>query len=59
MTNGERIRNMSDEEIAEFILESRSICKVCKMRNEECTGAFHECWDGICKWLKQEVKENE
>lgn len=30
MTNGDKLRQMTDEELAEFLLESRSRCKLCK-----------------------------
>lgn len=42
-TNGDRIRQMTDEELAEFLLESRSRCKLCKKQDEICEGAYHEC----------------
>jgi hypothetical protein len=60
MTNGDKlrdkIRRMTDEELADFLLESRSRCKLCKKQNEICEGAYHECWNGIDDWLKQEVE---
>ena len=50
MTNADRIRAMSDEELKEFIC-SNSQCKFCKF----------ERW-GRCElleWLQQPVKEND
>ena len=50
MTNADRIRAMSDEELKEFIC-SNSQCKFCK---------FEGC--GRCElleWLQQPVKEND
>lgn len=57
-SNADRIRQMTDEELADFLLESRAICKLCKKRDEVCGGAYHECFEGIEEWLKQEVSED-
>ena len=58
-SNADRIRQMTDEELAEFLLESRQICKLCKKHDEICEGAYHECLQGIDDWLKQEVESND
>ena len=58
MTNADRIRQMTDEELADFLLETRAICKLCKKRDEVCGGAYHECFEGIEEWIKQEVSED-
>ena len=58
VTNGDRIRAMTDEELADFLLDARSICRMCRKRDETCGGAFHECFEGIEEWLKQ-VAQNE
>ena len=58
-TNGYIIRKMTDDELAEFLLKSRSRCKPCKKQDEICEGAYHECWQGIDDWLKQEVSEDD
>lgn len=62
MTHGDKLRDkishMTDEELADFLLESRSRCKLCKKQYEICEGAYHECWNGIDDWLKQEVRED-
>lgn len=59
-TNADRIRAMSDEELAEFLTEYE-ICTNCKYLASKCE------FDGICtkgfasamayEWLKSEVKE--
>jgi hypothetical protein len=58
-SNADKIRAMDDEELAEFLIESRSRCKMCKKHDEICEGAYHECWQGIDDWLKQEVKTDD
>ncbi len=58
-TNGDRIRAMSDEELAKFL---NSIARYC--REESCGDdcPLAECcacdWDWQEKWLKQEVSED-
>ena len=55
MTNYDRIRNMSVEELASFINE-RSPCSCCKKHNEQtCHNIF--CKQGIKQWLESEVTE--
>lgn len=55
-SNADRIRAMSDEELAEFICSRISDC------NERCPG-YELCRfgdghsNGLIKWLKQEAKE--
>lgn len=64
MTNGERIRGMSDESLAKFLTEF-SACQVCKYFNEEldrcgasvnflCVKEYAEAMIG--DWLKQPVE---
>lgn len=58
MTNYERIKAMSVEEIAEYILLSEpSYCHFCVYlgHNHEETG--YDCREGIQKWLESEVEE--
>lgn len=45
-TNGDRIRNMTDEELAEMLCNG--ICKYCHSYNKNCD---------ILEWLKKEVEE--
>ena len=52
-TNADRIRAMTDKELAEFLCCPQSVCPV-----DDC----EECYDDNCqkcvlKWLKKEVKE--
>ena len=59
VTNADRIRNMSDEELLKFInYESPSCTEFCDEFNEGC---FHNCIrnrgeDVILQWLKEKVK---
>ena len=55
MTNYERIRNMSVEELAEFINE-RSPCECCKL-NKWQTFVNVKCITGIKQYLESEVTE--
>lgn len=63
MTNADRIRNMSDEELAEF-LEGFTICDHCEYyKNERCT-LDNPCVHGFAqamaqKWLQAEVDGDE
>ena len=58
ITNGDRIRSMSDEELAEFLDRwemgdidySKTFCDLCEGQYD----CHDDCW---LDWLKQEVKE--
>ena len=57
-TNADRIRSMSDEELAEYLETLTMICSTCIYQNEDCAPISNEkCRDGILSWLKSEVKE--
>ena len=51
MTNGDHVRNMTDEELAKVIGEDPH-CQMTK-----CT--FSNCYECTLKWLQAEVKEGE
>lgn len=53
MTNGDRIRHMSDEELADVM---QGQCACCAYQLTGCTEK--ECKDGAYEWLKQEVSED-
>lgn len=53
-TNGDRIRKMTDEELAEFF-DKISDCQTCIDNPSEC---HVECIDSRSKWIKQEVSED-
>lgn len=54
MTNGDKIRAMSDEELADVM---QGQCTYCAYRLNRC--ADKECKDGVYEWLKQEENEYE
>ena len=58
MTNADRIRNMTDEELAEWILEKddnwENICKQCKT-DTYCEDDI-DCKIAILNWLQKEVE---
>lgn len=67
MTNGDRIRNMSDEELAIFLeaikCNSHGWCEDCgTLKGEPCNG-FKDESNSLVKerldWLKEEVEEDD
>ncbi len=52
MTNADRIRAMSDEEIADKLFS-----EVCSLIPLEYCRKFENCHDCVHEWLKQEVSE--
>ena len=64
MTNGDKIRKMMDEELAEFIVHfdygevCNDSCPKSDDEKEDCMN-FCDCFEEVVKiWLKQEVKED-
>lgn len=57
MTNGDKIRSMTDDEIAEMLLLSTCYfgCNKCK-HHGKCKGK--SCTEAALEWLKQEVSED-
>ncbi len=56
MTNGDKIRQMSNEELAEFIRDKVSNCYCCAY--DDMNGcATHGCKEGIKSYLDMEVEE--
>ena len=63
ITNGDRIRAMNDEKLAEFLQKNRGGCRalttesyVCDFYTEDLNTDCNACW---LDWLKQEGKNNE
>ena len=52
-TNADRIRNMSDEELAEFFVKKMDF--ICKRQDRHCDGLH--CVTCTIDWLRQEVTE--
>lgn len=54
MTNGDKIRSMSDKELAN-LLESQQGCACCAMKYENCrTIDDLSCYEQILKWINQQ-----
>ena len=58
MTNADRIRQMTDEELVKSIGLACKRCAYYKVGHGECSGQDKECTDGNLEWLKQEVSED-
>lgn len=54
MTNGDMIRAMTDEELAELFDQ----CADCQMCIDHPTQCHDECIDGYLKWLRKEAVED-
>ena len=61
-TNADRIRSMTDEELAEFFEKLEVVCDMCAFKVGCCNIAPDNCKSGLLKWLQSEVEgvtENE
>jgi hypothetical protein len=61
-TNGDRIRAMTDDELADTWMRDFVVCHRCAYRYEcECDESvtIEKCREGIVEWLKQPAKEEE
>lgn len=58
MTNADKIRAMTDEELAAWIVETTYICACCSV-SEGCQDAPHVsvCKKNVADWLRQPAKE--
>ena len=56
MSNADKIRNMSDEELAEFFNQFDSICCMCLFQVGCSNIENNRCEKGILQWLQSEVK---
>ncbi len=59
MTNYEKIKNMSVEEMAEKI-DKKNSCDACPIKHTDYCSAmdyFSKCYDCIVEWLNKEVSE--
>ena len=55
ITNADRIRQMTDDELAAWITDGEQICDMCAF--DACL-LESKCEKGVLKWLKQEVSED-
>ena len=59
MTNADRIRTMSDEELAEQFVFMSTICEFCvKRKNCEEVPGYKYCMEGILDWLQRPAEED-
>ena len=60
MTNGDKIRAMTDEELAALIANENDFCSLCAYKSDDpiCCKPLTECTHGFYEWLKQEVSED-
>ena len=56
MTNADRIRAMTDEELAEWLAKITD-CGECKVSTSRCMVSEKSCACAWLDWLKQEVSE--
>lgn len=57
-TNADRIRQMTDEELAALIANENDFCSLCAYKSDMlCTKLPTACTHGFYEWLKQEVRE--
>ena len=58
MTNADRIRNMTDEELAEYFYKASVNCNMCcPYSGGRCKSMYITCKDGILEWLGKEAEE--
>lgn len=57
MTNGDRIRSMTDEELTEFLFSDDYYidCTTCKEPENEYGTCIGKCENELLRWLKSEV----
>jgi hypothetical protein len=60
LTNADRIRAMSDEELAVWLCDICSICDCCAVA-EECreVPGYEVCRGNVAEWLRQPVKDGD
>ena len=58
MTNGDKIRAMTDEELAKMV--SNHVCRIVKPDGKDCPKGFYfgKCDKCVIAWLKQEVQSD-
>ena len=58
MNNADKIRSMSDEELAERLALMTTICEFCaKRKNCDDPSGYNQCMEGILDWLQQPAEE--
>ena len=57
-SNADRIRQMTDEELAEFLEKNCSCPNCCVYHPASCKHIRAQCIEGYNKWLRKEVSED-
>ena len=60
MTNGDKIRQMDNEELAKYL--TPAYCVDCPFKGKSYCKKYPpaaRCYDSILKWLEEEVKDDE
>lgn len=57
MTNGDRIRQMSDFQLAQ-LLGYNCLCDAIQLANYEHCVSYQSCWDCLMDFLKKEAKDD-
>lgn len=58
MTNGDKVRNMSNKELALLLTENCAVCSYRGNGDVRCYSAIPPCTEGIEKWLESEADKN-
>ena len=58
VTNSDRIRSMTDEELAKFFLDCVA-CDDCPVGKSKCKREWAKCTDAALSWLKSPAEEGE
>lgn len=56
VTNGDKIRAMTDEELADWLTDDHDKCDICKLCSFGSCRVESECEEGVLEWLKSEVE---
>jgi hypothetical protein len=57
MTNGDRIRDMTDDELADWFAPHMR-CGICDKRNKPCGCNLNECKKYALAYMKKEISED-
>lgn len=57
LTNADRIRNMTDEELVDF-LATHVQCEDCWLADTCASDLSRNCYDSLLKWLRSAVEES-
>ena len=59
ITNADRIRSMTDEELADYLIKLTEVvptCEVCEPTYRETGDCDCQCETGVLRWLKMEIE---